>query len=210
MSVTWACGAPIEMKIDHGGTEITEKTLKKLKLRVSVVNDFRRSVSIFTPKAFSMRSAMSPERPALPGLSCSVPPFRNGGERMGHPQLFGNDSYGGTGKPERLSLFLFVAHGLVFVPVFHHQALFLDCKAFVLEEDLGDCIPVDFEVEVPVRRVSFKGTGSHRVHAHLEADGARTLGIGKHGGAVGICGGFEMLSPALSSTRIFATPRPFL
>src|ERR1022692_540204 len=34
------------MKIDHGGTEITEKTLKKLKLRalrVSVVNDFRRS-----------------------------------------------------------------------------------------------------------------------------------------------------------------------
>src|ERR1035437_5395210 len=85
MSVTWACGAPIEMKIDHGGTEITEKTLKKLKLRVSVVNDFRRGVSIFTPKAFSMRSAMSPERPALPGLSCSVPPFRRGGERMGHP-----------------------------------------------------------------------------------------------------------------------------
>src|ERR1035437_1963159 len=34
------------MKIDNGGTEITEKTLKKLKLRalrVSVVNDFRRS-----------------------------------------------------------------------------------------------------------------------------------------------------------------------
>src|ERR1035441_5291368 len=46
LSVIWACGAPIEMKIDHGGTEITEKTLKKLKLRalrVSVVNDFRRS-----------------------------------------------------------------------------------------------------------------------------------------------------------------------
>src|ERR1022692_4567875 len=45
LSVIWACGAPIEMKIDHGGTEITEKTLKKLKLRalrVSVVNDFRR------------------------------------------------------------------------------------------------------------------------------------------------------------------------
>jgi hypothetical protein len=33
LSVTWACGAPIEMKIDRGGTEITEKTLKKLKLR---------------------------------------------------------------------------------------------------------------------------------------------------------------------------------
>src|ERR1035437_8656624 len=45
LSVIWACGAPIEMKIDHGGTEITEKTLKKLKLRalrVSVVNAFRR------------------------------------------------------------------------------------------------------------------------------------------------------------------------
>jgi hypothetical protein len=33
LSVTWACGPPIEMKINHGGTEITEKTLKKLKLR---------------------------------------------------------------------------------------------------------------------------------------------------------------------------------
>src|ERR1039457_6620254 len=46
LSVTWACGPPIEMKINHGGTETTEKTLKKLKLRalrVSVVNDFRRS-----------------------------------------------------------------------------------------------------------------------------------------------------------------------
>src|ERR1017187_6439903 len=43
MSVTWACGAPIEMKIHHGDTEITKKTLKKLELRalrVSVVNDF--------------------------------------------------------------------------------------------------------------------------------------------------------------------------
>jgi hypothetical protein len=51
LSVTWACGPPIEMKINHGGTEITEKTLKKLKLpalRVGarpersrrVVNDF--------------------------------------------------------------------------------------------------------------------------------------------------------------------------
>jgi hypothetical protein len=34
MSVTWACGAPIEMKIDHEGTEITEKTLKKLRLNL--------------------------------------------------------------------------------------------------------------------------------------------------------------------------------
>jgi hypothetical protein len=51
LSVTWACGPPIEMKINHGGTEITEKTLKKLKLRAlrvgacpersrRVVNDF--------------------------------------------------------------------------------------------------------------------------------------------------------------------------
>jgi hypothetical protein len=34
---------PIGMKINHGGTEVTEKTREKLKLRVSVVNDFRRS-----------------------------------------------------------------------------------------------------------------------------------------------------------------------
>jgi hypothetical protein len=26
LSVTWACGPPIEMKINHGGAEITEKT----------------------------------------------------------------------------------------------------------------------------------------------------------------------------------------
>jgi len=26
LSVTWACGPPIEMKINHGGTEVTEKT----------------------------------------------------------------------------------------------------------------------------------------------------------------------------------------
>jgi hypothetical protein len=53
MSVTWACGVPIEMKINHGDTEITEKTLKKLELRalrVSVVNDFRRSGRTGVPK----------------------------------------------------------------------------------------------------------------------------------------------------------------
>ena len=45
LSIAWVCGPPMEMKINHGGTEITEKPLKKLKLRalrVSVVNDFRR------------------------------------------------------------------------------------------------------------------------------------------------------------------------
>src|ERR1035441_9639633 len=62
LSVIWACGAPIEMKIDHGGTEITEKTLKKLKLRalrVSVVNDFRRSAG-----APSLRAGV--EGPPIP------------------------------------------------------------------------------------------------------------------------------------------------
>src|SRR5271157_448828 len=46
LSVTWPCGPNIGMKIDHGGTEITEKTLQKPRLRVlcvSVVNDFGRS-----------------------------------------------------------------------------------------------------------------------------------------------------------------------
>jgi len=53
LSITWVCGPPIEMKINHGGTEVTEKTLKKLKLpalRVSVVNDFRRSEAAAPPR----------------------------------------------------------------------------------------------------------------------------------------------------------------
>ena len=33
LSVTWACGAPMEMKTNHGDTEIAEKTLKKPELR---------------------------------------------------------------------------------------------------------------------------------------------------------------------------------
>src|ERR1035441_3784341 len=52
--VTWAGGPPIGMRINHGGTEITEKTLWKSKLRVCCVGacpersrrgvtDFRRS-----------------------------------------------------------------------------------------------------------------------------------------------------------------------
>src|SRR5664279_2472784 len=44
-TVTWACGPPIGIKINHGGTEITEKLYGNQKLRalrVSVVSVFRR------------------------------------------------------------------------------------------------------------------------------------------------------------------------
>src|SRR5664279_1596794 len=60
-SVTWACGPPIGTKIHHGGTEITEKTREKLKarvLRVSVVNDFRRSGAKRETKADPLTTAL--------------------------------------------------------------------------------------------------------------------------------------------------------
>ena len=44
-TVTWACGPPIGIKINHGATEITEKLYGNQKLRalrVSVVSVFRR------------------------------------------------------------------------------------------------------------------------------------------------------------------------
>src|SRR5664280_3097869 len=57
-SVTWACGPPIGTKIHHGGTEKTREKLKARVLRVSVVNDFRRSGAKRETKADPLTTAL--------------------------------------------------------------------------------------------------------------------------------------------------------
>src|ERR1035438_8712329 len=72
----------MEMKINHGGTEITQKPLKKVKLRalrVSVVNDFRRSAAPaknFRPASFR-GPQRAPRRGGLVGVIVRVGPARS-------------------------------------------------------------------------------------------------------------------------------------
>jgi hypothetical protein len=65
------------MKIDHGGTEITEKTREKLKLRalrVSVVNDFPRSRRTGIPTERRFCACWGKVQPARDLLSTTIAP----------------------------------------------------------------------------------------------------------------------------------------
>ena len=56
-----------------------------------------------------------------------------------------------------------------------------------LEEDHGDGLAIDFEIEVSVGRINFKRAGLNRVDWHLEGDCPRIGYAWKQGRTIGSC-----------------------
>jgi hypothetical protein len=78
---------------------------------------------------------------------------------------------------------------MVAAPVLHHQKLAVDREAFLLEEDIGDGLRVDFEADIFLGGIDLEGASFRRLYAHLKGDGVSCGCGGKDGLSVGGGGG---------------------